>query len=418
MQFKKLAVCGALVLAAAMMTQMISAGGAGKSVAQIGAGKVTVFDVTKYGAAADDAADDTAGFQKALDAAKAGKGTVLVPRGTYMFNGTLTVPEGVTLQGTTVHPTGASCTLVVKAGRGSDNGAPFLTLKAGSTLQGVAIRYTIQNATNPYKYPFAVRLSGANITIQDLYAYNAYQLIDAGSVASPNHHIERVYGWTYKTGVYIDKCNGSGLLRDVHLWPFDGSNGKAATLTNATGFLLGYAKDEKLEGCFVIAYKLGYHFKDFGSGAGNYTMEMSGADCGPLGMQVEKVGSLKVNQGQFMQAIEINASNTGAVSLSGCGFWSYDNTQHQVKAQGAGAVTIDSCHFNSWDDKKKGYYCIIGDGAGKLTVTNCDFMAGKNQISLSANVKAADIRGNLLHGGKKIQNSSKGSVTIDQNPEC
>ena len=59
-----------------------------------------VRSVRDFGAAGDAVSDDTAAFQRALDAvALAGGGTVYAPPGKYLFKGTINVPVGVTLRG-------------------------------------------------------------------------------------------------------------------------------------------------------------------------------------------------------------------------------------------------------------------------------------------------------------------------------
>ena len=58
------------------------------------------FNVKDFGAVGDGQTDDTAAFQKALDAAsQAGGGVVQAPRGNYFFAGNLNVPSAVTLSG-------------------------------------------------------------------------------------------------------------------------------------------------------------------------------------------------------------------------------------------------------------------------------------------------------------------------------
>src|SRR3974390_2291429 len=58
------------------------------------------YSVLDFGAKGDGKTDDTAAFQKALDAAsKAGGGVVYAPRGNYFFAGHLSVPGAVTLKG-------------------------------------------------------------------------------------------------------------------------------------------------------------------------------------------------------------------------------------------------------------------------------------------------------------------------------
>ena len=63
------------------------------------------LDVRSFGAKGDGKIDDTAAFQKALDAAHtAGGGSVWVPAGSYLLEGSLLVPHGVCLQGTWTTP--------------------------------------------------------------------------------------------------------------------------------------------------------------------------------------------------------------------------------------------------------------------------------------------------------------------------
>ena len=58
------------------------------------------YSVRDFGAKGDGKTDDTAAFQKALDAAgQAGGGVVYAPRGNYFFAGHLNVPNAVTLKG-------------------------------------------------------------------------------------------------------------------------------------------------------------------------------------------------------------------------------------------------------------------------------------------------------------------------------
>ncbi len=57
------------------------------------------YKVTDYGAVANDGKDQTEAFQKAIAAAGATGGTVLVPRGRYLITGTLKIPPRVRLAG-------------------------------------------------------------------------------------------------------------------------------------------------------------------------------------------------------------------------------------------------------------------------------------------------------------------------------
>src|ERR1017187_8066976 len=106
-----------------------------------------VYSVHDYGAKGDGATDDTAAFQKALDAAgQAHGGTVTAERGNYFFAGHLVVPNAVTLQGmwksvpshlglrdgNRAKPTDEGTTFLVTENEGNENGAPFIRLSDNS----------------------------------------------------------------------------------------------------------------------------------------------------------------------------------------------------------------------------------------------------------------------------------------------
>ena len=112
------------------------------------------FNVRVFGALGDGRTDDTAAFQKALDAAeKAGGGVVYAPVGNYFFAGNLNVPNAVTLAGVwqsvPAHnglrnrglpkPTDDGTTFLVTSGAGSEDGPAFITLNTNSTLRGVVL---------------------------------------------------------------------------------------------------------------------------------------------------------------------------------------------------------------------------------------------------------------------------------------
>src|SRR5690606_7415452 len=92
-----------------------------------------VLNVRDFGAAGDGSTDDTAAFQKAIDAAHgAGGNVVFVPTGNYAFDGTLHVKKNVVIEGVFRAPTARAenggSTLLAKAGKGEEDGTPFITL--------------------------------------------------------------------------------------------------------------------------------------------------------------------------------------------------------------------------------------------------------------------------------------------------
>ena len=105
------------------------------------------WDVTASGAVPDGKTDATAVFQKLLDeAGKAGGGVVQVPAGRFRIDGNLSIPANVTLQGIyRVPPTSGPCVrsarltgsvLLAYAGRGSEEGPPFIRLAGSNAAIG------------------------------------------------------------------------------------------------------------------------------------------------------------------------------------------------------------------------------------------------------------------------------------------
>ena len=97
----------------------------------------TVWNAVEYGAAPDGATDCTEAIQNALnDAFEAGGGTVSLPAGRFAVRGNLSVPRGVTLEGTYrsaltidhIDQKVDGTILLAYAGRGSNEGPAFITL--------------------------------------------------------------------------------------------------------------------------------------------------------------------------------------------------------------------------------------------------------------------------------------------------
>lgn len=111
--------------------------------------------VTDYGAVGDGHTDNTAAFQRALDAvAAAGGGIVDVPVGRFYFKGHLTVRANTTLRGIFNGPPGflinKGSVLLATEGRGNENSTPFISVKGGnSTITGLSIFYPEQGVNKP-----------------------------------------------------------------------------------------------------------------------------------------------------------------------------------------------------------------------------------------------------------------------------
>ena len=134
------------------------------------------LNVRSFGAMGDGKTDDTAAFQKALDAAHAaGGGSVWVPAGSYLLEGSLLVPHGVCLQGTWTAPisqpwkgppgavgSAAGSNLLTTHGHGDANAPAFIRLTGNSAVRGIAIHHPRQTPTDPpIAYPWSIASAAA-----------------------------------------------------------------------------------------------------------------------------------------------------------------------------------------------------------------------------------------------------------------
>ena len=190
------------------------------------------WNVVDFGAAPNVEGDCTASFQKALDAAgQAGGGIVEVPAGRFRIQGNLTIPSGVTLQGTyRVPPTADRRTvqqpdgtvLQAFAGRGTADGPPFISLTGrNSVVAGVVVDYPEWKQTDvpPVPYPPCIGSENSeNVGILDCCLLNPYEAIKF--VRAHRHLVRNVTGYPSKRGIYVDECYDIGHIENIHFWPF------------------------------------------------------------------------------------------------------------------------------------------------------------------------------------------------------
>jgi hypothetical protein len=286
------------------------------------------LNVRNFGAAGDGKQDDTPAFEAALKAAaQAGGNVVRVPRGNYLIQGTLDVPENAVLEGYFRAPTARTqtrgSTLLAVAGAGNPEGQPFITLHQNSMLSGLTIFYPGQKQTNPpVPYPWTIRGIGDNCSLVDLLLVNPYQAVDFGTHPAGRHCIRGLYAQALYRGLLIDQCYDVGRVTDVHFWPFWGGwEGDLGQFTREQGiaFVIGRTDWEYLTNCFCIGYKLGFQFVRTKAGAPNAVLTQCGSDIGPTAVRVESVqdhAGISFVNGQFMAGIEIAESNNWPCSTT------------------------------------------------------------------------------------------------------
>jgi hypothetical protein len=395
------------------------------------------FFVRDFGAKGDGKTDDTAAFQKALDAAnKAGGGVVLAPRGNYFFAGHLNIPPAVTLKGiwesVPAHngirdaglpkPTDDGTTFLVTESAGKEDGPPFITLNHNSTLKGVVIYYPEQNpAEEPKPYPYAIAMRGKNPAVLAVELLNPYNGIDASR--NERHLIRDVQGQPLRRGIFVDHIYDIGRIENVHFNPWWSMKPKLFQWQQANGeaFIFGKSDWQYVFNTFCFGYNIGYKFVKTQSGDCNGNFLGIGADDCFTALTVEQCSriGLLISNGEFVSfhgpdptMVRVGTNNTGSVRFVNCAFWGPCN--QIAKIAGKGTVGFSDCIFMQWDQKKE-QRAALQIESGTVLVRACEFQQDKPQVELGEKVRRAVISENIITGRLRVTNNSKGNVVINDN---
>jgi len=399
---------------------------------------VNVYD---FGARGDGQNDDTGAFQAALNAmgTQASGGIVFAPRGSFRFNGQITIPRGVTLEGTyrTVPSHGVAfnqqdqpnvgTVLMPYADRNNPGGNPFIQMSEDSTLRGVTIYYPDQ-VTNqpPQPYPWTVSMNGAtNSAVLDVECLNCWNAIYAVNAA--RHYIARVQGQPINTGVYIDQTYDIGRVENVHFnpWYSQDKGFLKWQLTFGRAFVMARTDWEYMLNTFAFGYAIGYHFVKSDSGQCNGNFLGIGVDMAvnaSIVVEAADPWGILITNGEFTSFLDPNfgtsdadptqivvtGSNSGSLRIVNSAFWGPSN--QIAKIDGSGTVGFSDCIFNFWDADGKGRYAIQAAGSGNLLVRGCDFQKDGNQVQMQGSLRRAVIAGNVIMGRERIQDGGVGNL--------
>lgn len=397
----------------------------------------TVFDVHDYGAKGDGQTDDTAAFQKALDAAgQAGGGTVLAGRGNFFFAGHLTVPSAVTLSGiwksVPAHvglrdkgfakPTDDGTTFLVTENEGNEDGPGFITLHENGTLNGVVIYYPRQPTNaEPKAYPWSIVMRGKNPAVLDVELLNSYNGIDASR--NERHLIRNVSGQPLRRGIYVDDIMDIGRIENVHFNPWWSWRPVIRQWQQEHGeaFIIGRSDWQYMLDTFCFGYNIGYKFIHTRAGVCNGNFLGLGADDCFTAVSVEDSApyALLICNGEFVSfhgpdptMVRVSETNRGVVRFSNCAFWGPCNQIARIA--GRGTVGFSDCTFCDWDHHNDNRAALQVSG-GSVLVRGCEFRADKPQIELGPDVRRAIISDNLIRGPLRIENHSDRHFQIHDN---
>jgi hypothetical protein len=393
-------------------------------------------NVRAFGARGDASTDDTSAFQQALDAAsKGGGGTVYAPPGKYLLKGTLNVPEGILLRGSfgcvpshtglrdrgQPAPGDDGTALLVTAGRGKEDGVPFLTLNTNSFVAGLTIYYPEQSVdAEPTPYPWTIAMRGKNPAVFDVELLNPYQGIDASQ--NERHNIRNVTGQPLRRGVFVDAIYDIGRIENVHFNPWWNQHSPVYQwqLEHGEAFIFGRADWEYVLNTFCFGYHVGYKFVETKTGECNGNFLGIGADNCNRAILVEQSAEygLLITNGEFTSftgenptMVEVGANHRGVVRINNSAFWGPCDQIAQIA--GEGTVGFNDCTFVQWS--KEGDRPAIDASSGSVLITGCEFRQNKKHISLGRMVDRAVVSSNLFRGQAQILNASRGDVKIGLN---
>lgn len=397
----------------------------------------SALSVLDFGAKGDGKTDDTAAFQKALDAAaQAGGGSVMAPRGNYFFSGHLNVPPAVTLKGiwesVPAHngirdrglpkPTDDGTTFLVTENKGTEEGPAFVTLNHNSTLRGVVIYYPEQNVDEePAAYPWAIAMRGKNPAVLAVELLNPYNGIDAAH--NERHLVRDVQGQPIRRGIFVDDIYDIGRIENVHFNPWWSTRPRLLQWQQQHGeaFIFGRSDWQYVFNTFCFGYNAGYKFIQTKAGVCNGNFLGIGADDCFTAVVVENSApmALLISNGEFVSfhgpdptMVRVESTNAGSVRFVNCAFWGPCN--QIAKIAGRGTAGFSDCTFMQWDRKKEGRAALQVD-SGTLLVRGCEFQQDKPQIEIGEEVRRAVISDNIFTGKSRIENHSKRPVVLGNN---
>lgn len=403
------------------------------------------WNVIDAGATPDGRADCTAAFQRALDeAGAAGGGVVQVPAGVFAIKGVLSIPAGVTLQGTfrvppntprRHAPQSTGSRLLAFAGRGKPDAPPFIRLAGdAAVLAGLIIEYPEwkQADVPPVPYPPCVLAQGVeNTGIQDCLLLNPYEGIRL--VRAARHYVSRVYGYPISRGLYVDECYDIGRVENCHFWPF-GLAYKADDPyclwinTNGVSFEFARTDWEYVSNTFSFGYGVGYKFSATKAGAANGNFLGIGADSARRPVLVEQAQpwGILITNGEFVGrwgsgdsvGLEIAPGAQGKVSLNNCSFWG--PLDRCVWAHGApeSQFTASACNFAEWDHGGSGSPAIQVDSGAAIVQGNTFGSRASQHVRVGSAVRSTILTANQAAGGFLVRNEAGKRCQALANEEC
>ncbi|GHV23749.1 hypothetical protein FACS189428_7580 [Clostridia bacterium] len=379
----------------------------------------TAYRLATAGGVSVSANDNSDALQALLNATAAdGGGLVFLPPGHYNFRKPITIPAGVELKGAidvATLPTGPGSVMEIYAGKGDEDGAPFITMEPGSGLRGLVMNYPeqmVQLLTEPernggdvYHYPYCIR-GNKDVYIVNVAFRTVYHGLDLFTNKCDNHYVDYLSGHVFKTGirvgggsenghVYNSQFNqiayGSGGETKYGAWPNSPDNMQSDQAKYRKEHDLAYAY------CWNNLYflivencknEVLYNNFDFGSNRG-FTLGQ-GADGICLGQGIDQ------------------GMNSFYISGAGANGFSFINTQIVTTAPGQPGEVLQTYKDNNR------YFQVDPAFNGHVTFFGADFWGQPQNISVEVPSGTLEMQtGNFDNSGQRTFASVSPGATFD-----
>lgn len=392
------------------------------------------YTVTEFGAKGDGITDDTRAFRQALNAMHYyGGGIVFVPEGKYVISEPIEIQENISLRGEWKAPDQEGIhgtVLMVKTGKGDEDGQPFITLNPSTGVKELNIWYPEQNADKIVEYPWCIhQLHKESATVENVTLVNPYLGIKIGPKANSLHYIHNVYGTPLKTGLQFDRCFDIGRLENISFNPDIWSNSHlpgapdrqeilSYTLDKGTGMIMYRSDWEYGYNCKVEGYKIGFEI----SGSPQIDIESGAPEAYP---NAQFYGFEFKN---CQKAVFVKGANPYGIAFTKSDFQGNDIGFEAAKSFNS-IIQFHDCQF-------LGRKSLVNNGNGHFALQHCSINGGEiNLLDGSAAVLDSKISGNVVHfyldpqvqkaellgnkidpGCKLIYDKHNDQITIDSSP--
>ncbi len=313
--------------------------------------------------------------------------------------------------------------LLVTAGKGNEDGTPFLALNTNSSVAGITIFYPEQVTDSaPVPYPWTIVMRGKNPAIFDVELLNPFQGIDASQ--NERHNIRNITGQPIRRGIFVDAIYDIGRIENVHFNPWWSSHSAVYDwqMQNGEAFIFGRADWEYVLNTFCYGYHVGYKFIATDTGECNGNFLGIGADDCNRAVLVEQSAeyALLIANAEFTSfhgpeptMVEVGPAHHGVVRFSNSAFWG--PCDQIAKIAGGGTVGFSDCTFVQWG--RDGDRAAIQVSSGTVLIRGCEFRQNKQHVSLGEAVHCAIISGNLFKGTARIATATQANVQLGLNAD-